>query len=139
MLLVVSILFLGQPLLQVAHDGDGAIATHVHRVRQIGEVGGFGVIVKGGVSQLSQQTGLQLDGDLLQLYDGDVISRIKSGPDLVHASLFLPLNLVRGLVDALLEEAWWGWSSFQRPLPFNLLDDGTSIVEGLFELVQTGL
>ena len=81
------------------------------------------VIIEGSVSQLLQQTGLQLYGNLLKLYDGDMVSLLECFPKPGQSSLLLLLNLIWRLVDTFFEESWWRRSSFQGALLLDLVKD----------------
>lgn len=81
------------------------------------------VIVECGVPQLLQQTGLQLDRNLLKLYNRNMISLLERFPKPGQSSLLLLLNLIWRLIDTFFEESWWRRSSFQGALLLDLIKD----------------
>ena len=70
-----------QPLLEFMQHRNSPISSSICRIHQICEVGNRMVIVEGSISQLLQQTGLQLYGNLLKLNDSNMVSLLECFPE----------------------------------------------------------
>lgn len=96
-------------------------------------------MVESSVAQSLEQTGLQMDGEMLQLNDGCVVPRCEGVAEACHPSLLLHFDFEGNLVDALLQQPGRRRGALEGALALDLADDDARIAEGLFDTLETGL